>query len=600
MKWGLTPILLQDGFNWKGVALSALSAGITNGLDTPALLGGKGWEMTAARMATANALTQGVAVVTGLQSSFDWRGVAASAAGGAVGSVVGDALGMNSQSFAKGFGDQFGARLATGLAAGAAAAVMRGGRVSIQQVATDAFGNALGGSLAAAMNSPDTQESSLYSLGSGKSGQGLQAPAGWGSPGWSSNSAGYDQLVGAFSNPGAVDRSNDVLFAAGPGYNGGTGSDMSDRDANIARLLRMANEPEAMGAEVPFRVQINGVGSTGAVDMAPTRANAIRLGLMGPDGQTDGAWSSPVAPQSNVVRVPLPPLGSSVMGPSLPEVENAYRPLEGLFQGRYNMAVHGLQNPSSSFIDKAYYTVAGAAALPLAVLETPVTSLYNFYNNADVAGQYLARGDLSTDPRDANIARLSAVIHATDAINGLLGPATLVQPRSLLSTPTPRAGSVVDNMLADSEILSNRASGANELSPRSVSIQNTVLDQPRIGFGERGFGSGNKVDLVSNRIVLDAQGQRLEIGYPSNPGRPYATQEFPSTSRSHGFTDIVDNYAGDASSFSMRDGMTLHQLGGSLGGTIGRFEWIVDPRLGGVTHRMFVPNGTINGIPVKP
>ena len=45
---------------------------------------------------------------------------------------------------------------------------------------------------------------------------------------------------------------------------------------------------------------------------------------------------------------------------------------------------------------------------------------------------------------------------------------------------------------------------------------------------------------------------------------------------------------------------TLHQLEGSLNGVSGRFEWIVDPKLGGVSHRMFVPNGTINGIPSKP
>jgi hypothetical protein len=43
----------------------------------------------------------------------------------------------------------------TGLVAGTAAAVMRGGRIAIQQVATDAFGNALGSSLADAMKPSD-------------------------------------------------------------------------------------------------------------------------------------------------------------------------------------------------------------------------------------------------------------------------------------------------------------------------------------------------------------------------------------------------------------------------------------------------------------
>ncbi|MBR7831585.1 hypothetical protein KDK95_35185, partial [Actinospica sp. MGRD01-02] len=53
----------------------------------------------------------------------------------------------------------------SGFAAGMATAVLKGGRVSVQQVATDAFGNALGQSLAASMST-----SSLYTFGSGRSG----------------------------------------------------------------------------------------------------------------------------------------------------------------------------------------------------------------------------------------------------------------------------------------------------------------------------------------------------------------------------------------------------------------------------------------------
>jgi hypothetical protein len=52
----------------------------------------------------------------------------------------------------------FAARAVTGLAAGTAAAVMRGGKIAIQQVATDAFGNALGSGLADAMSTPSTTQ----------------------------------------------------------------------------------------------------------------------------------------------------------------------------------------------------------------------------------------------------------------------------------------------------------------------------------------------------------------------------------------------------------------------------------------------------------
>lgn len=87
---------------------------------------------------------------------------------------------------------------------------------------------------------------------------------------------------------------------------------------------------------------------------------------------------------------------------------------------------------------------------------------------------------------------------------------------------------------------------------------------------------------------------------PERLNGPYATQEFPSTPVAHGFPDIVDNYANSAANFSLNNGSSLYQVSGSYNGVSGRFEWIVDPKLCGGTCRMFVPNGTINGMPVKP
>ncbi|WP_062794176.1 LysM peptidoglycan-binding domain-containing protein [Delftia acidovorans] len=154
---------VQDGFSWKSVALSALSGGITKGLAGTELLGGTDWQSAAMRAATANAMTQGIGVVTGLQDRFDWKSVAASAAGGAAGSYVDGQL-KTSTVFSE--WNQTAAGIArgtiSGFAAGTAAAVARGGRISIQQVATDAFGNALGESLAS-LNQPTP---SIYSLAS--------------------------------------------------------------------------------------------------------------------------------------------------------------------------------------------------------------------------------------------------------------------------------------------------------------------------------------------------------------------------------------------------------------------------------------------------
>jgi hypothetical protein len=66
----------------------------------------------------------------------------------------------------------------------------------------------------------------------------------------------------------------------------------------------------------------------------------------------------------------------------------------------------------------------------------------------------------------------------------------------------------------------------------------------------------------------------------------------------HVFNNIVDNYAGVATKVALRSGATLYQLEGSLNGVLGRFEWIIQN--GSVTHRMFVPGGIMNGVPIKP
>lgn len=64
----------------------------------------------------------------------------ASAVGTGVGQAVDGELGRAWGGTPMG---DFAARPVTGLVAGTIAAVMRGGKVAIQQVATDAFGNAL-------------------------------------------------------------------------------------------------------------------------------------------------------------------------------------------------------------------------------------------------------------------------------------------------------------------------------------------------------------------------------------------------------------------------------------------------------------------------
>jgi hypothetical protein len=142
---------VQDSFSWKQVGQAAISGAISGGLSgvdfTNSALNSV--SNMAVRAAVSNALSQGISVAVGLQKQFSWAGVAAVGAGGAIGQYVGDQLQQ-----ANAFSDwgQFGQSLARGtvrgLAAGLTTAGLRGGRVSVVQVAVDAFGQALGNSLA--------------------------------------------------------------------------------------------------------------------------------------------------------------------------------------------------------------------------------------------------------------------------------------------------------------------------------------------------------------------------------------------------------------------------------------------------------------------
>ncbi|MGE4240197.1 LysM peptidoglycan-binding domain-containing protein [Ramlibacter sp.] len=135
---------VQEKFSLEQIAMSAISGGVSGGL-VGANFGLGDIGNFAARAAVTSTVTQGIAVATGMQDHFSWRSVSASAIGAGIGAAVAPVLG-------KVYGDstfgQFGARFTTGLVAGAAAAAARGGRVSSQQVAIDAFGNALGESIA--------------------------------------------------------------------------------------------------------------------------------------------------------------------------------------------------------------------------------------------------------------------------------------------------------------------------------------------------------------------------------------------------------------------------------------------------------------------
>lgn len=149
---------MQENFDWKGVAIGAIGAGVTAGLGaagTAAAAGRQGfaasvgkfmntfgkaesWTRIAANAAVSSTLTQGLAVATGVQSSFSWRNVAISAVAAPIAAKV--------ASFTPASLGDFGQNFVAGVA-GSYVRKAFGGKIDTASILADAFGNAIGNSL---------------------------------------------------------------------------------------------------------------------------------------------------------------------------------------------------------------------------------------------------------------------------------------------------------------------------------------------------------------------------------------------------------------------------------------------------------------------
>jgi hypothetical protein len=83
---------MQSRLDWGAVAMAGISGAVGAGLGTVGGLPGIGGAMV--RGALGNAITQGIGVATGLQSKFDWAGVAAAGVMAGVSTAVGIQIGV--------------------------------------------------------------------------------------------------------------------------------------------------------------------------------------------------------------------------------------------------------------------------------------------------------------------------------------------------------------------------------------------------------------------------------------------------------------------------------------------------------------------------
>ncbi|OXI87196.1 hypothetical protein CFB40_16100 [Burkholderia sp. AU31652] len=308
----------QSGFDWKGVALGAVGGGVTAGAG--GALGATNSVASAiAQGAVRSVATQGIGVATGLQHSFDWKGVAASAiasgAGyqaGALANQAGTSLGFQMGSD----GGRFASGLVAGMAAGSASMVVRGGSLgrNIGAIAADAVASTVGNMVADQMQAASAAKNNATPMHPDDA-QFLGALTG-AIEAYSNTPSPY---AGAqFAGPGALESVRELGFlptmevrpdrawidggsgAYGPGYGGAlaawSSSDLVDTskvDLNAAAFRSAMNAAPALSwdalsgvqaagpaaGEIPLDAAIRGYrgGYAGVLDPSPGAAYAGKL-----------------------------------------------------------------------------------------------------------------------------------------------------------------------------------------------------------------------------------------------------------------------------------------------------------------------------------
>jgi hypothetical protein len=174
---------------------------------------------------------------------------------------------------------------------------------------------------------------------------------------------------------------------------------------------------------------------------------------------------------------------------------------------------------------------------------------------------------------------ISAVIHGKTFLRGAIKtPVSVKIELSGVTLARKDAGISVEN---------------NVKTPEIKPIVETPAHPQVSGGNSGGFHQPN------NRVVIDIENPVNIANYKH--GSRASWKSISADDLNHSFSRIVDNYAGSGSSFTVKGGdgilRQLYQVEGSLHGVSGRFEWMLEA--GKITHRQFVPGGTINGIPIK-
>ncbi|MEM6857036.1 MAG: hypothetical protein AAF559_04120 [Pseudomonadota bacterium] len=209
---------IQEKFSFKGVALSALSAGVTYGLGpNGGIFKGEGGAFSGVakstalqaglRGATASAISQGIGTVTCLQSSFSWAGVPAAGVAAGVGDAFGlDALSGKDANLTPG---NIASHTAVGAARLFASAATRsaitgssfGGAVEagVPDVIEQVVGQVIGGAFISAIDADPVSAPPLKSFGSSADASGRTSLTGFQKPTGQYRNADTDDITPAIA-----------------------------------------------------------------------------------------------------------------------------------------------------------------------------------------------------------------------------------------------------------------------------------------------------------------------------------------------------------------------------------------------------------------
>ncbi|CAD6548971.1 scabin-related ADP-ribosyltransferase [Paraburkholderia metrosideri] len=320
----------QSGFDWKGVALGAVAAGVGSGvgqalrgvglaaqLSQSGQIGQVGLGATLG--AGTSGASQGIGALTGLQHSFDWKGMAAGAIAGGVGTAVGQtALGQIPVL----------GNVAARVAAGSAGTLVRGGSLgrNVGAITADAIASTIGNMVVSQVQAQSVGKTGTPSTNGNGSMSALYGVGG-----------NYDDLVRQSYNVNAGEQfagianwdlalSATAVAGGAAGYAGGTISPYGGTAFNVeqARMQRIADmQLDAVNPAIvhaapalgELNVLVTGVGSRYDPDGYPL-PNAGSAASM---AKAAGSWlDTPIGALENLSQTVLK--GNAIMAEGLDAV----------------------------------------------------------------------------------------------------------------------------------------------------------------------------------------------------------------------------------------------------------------------------------------